>query len=81
MRVIVLLASQHRFVAAEAVLAELDEARRALSPSGIELSAMLLGNPDEQHLRSLLEFAELLGLDVHVTSPDGRQFAPALLIG
>ncbi|MGB8862240.1 MAG: methyltransferase [Ilumatobacteraceae bacterium] len=81
MRVIVLLASQHRFVAAEAVLAELDEARRALSPSGIELSAMLLGNPDEHHRRALLEFAELLGLDVHVTSPDGRQFAPALLIG
>ena len=43
MRVTVLLASQHRFAAAQPVLAELDEARRALAPSGIEVSALLLG--------------------------------------
>lgn len=43
MRVTVLLASQHRFVAAQPVLAELDESRRALAPSGIVLHALLLG--------------------------------------
>ena len=43
MRVTVLLASQHRFVAAAPVLAELEEARRALAPSGIDVRAVLLG--------------------------------------
>jgi 2-polyprenyl-3-methyl-5-hydroxy-6-metoxy-1,4-benzoquinol methylase len=77
----VLLASQHRFVAAEAVLAELDEARRTLLPSGIELTALLLGGPDDQHHTSLLDFAALLGMPVATLVLDGPDFAPALLTG
>jgi 2-polyprenyl-3-methyl-5-hydroxy-6-metoxy-1,4-benzoquinol methylase len=80
-RVSVLLASQHRFLAAEAVLAELDEARRTLLPSGIELSAQLLGDPDGPHRSELLEFAALLGLPVQILPLDGPDFAPALLRG
>ena len=47
MRVTVLLASQHRFAAAQPVLAELDEARRALAPSGLEVHELLLGTGAE----------------------------------
>lgn len=81
MRVTVLLASHHRFGAAEAVLAELDEARRALQPSGIELRALLLGVRDEQQHSALLDFAALLGLPVDTIAVDGAAFAPALLRG
>lgn len=41
----VLLASQHGFVAAEPVLAELDDAHRALAAEGIELAPLLLDDP------------------------------------
>ena len=81
MRVTVLLASQQHFVAAEAVLAELDEARRALAPSGIELSTLVLGTPQDQHAQSLVEFAERLGLPLGTVAADGLSFAPALLEG
>lgn len=81
MRVKVLLASQHRFVAAAAVLAELDEARRVLEPSGIELSALLLGTPSVQQGATPLDFAERLGLPLSLLTFDGIAFAPALLEG
>ena len=41
----VLLASQHGFVAAEPVLAELGEARRALAHDGVDLTPLLLDDP------------------------------------
>ena len=80
MRVKVLLASQNRFVAAAAVLAELDEARRVLEPSGIELSALLLGAPAGDDV-SPLDFADRLGLPLGLVTFDGNAFAPALLEG
>ena len=43
MLVRVLLASQHGFAAAEPVLAELDDARRALSSQQVDLQVTLLG--------------------------------------
>ena len=81
MRVKVLLASQNRFVAAAAVLAELDEARRVLEPSGIELSALLLGAPAGDDDVSPLDFADRLGLPLGLVTFDGNAFAPALLEG
>jgi SAM-dependent methyltransferase len=45
-RVTVLLASQHHFAAAQPVLAELDEARRVLAPSGLEVDQVLVGDGD-----------------------------------
>ena len=81
MRVTVLLASQQRFVAAAAVLAELDEARRALAPSGLELSALLLGTPQDDHVQSLVEFATRLQLPLGQVATEDLDFAPALLEG
>lgn len=81
MRVTVLLASQNRFAFSEAVLAELDEARRTLLPSGIDLSAVLLGDPAVQHRTSLLAFAERLGVTLDILPIVGADFAPALLDG
>jgi len=79
----VLLTSGHRFVAIEPVLAELDEARRALAPSGVDVSACLLGQPaDEQ---GALAFAERVGLAVSVRAADepadDTQLGVALLDG
>ncbi|MDO8363836.1 MAG: methyltransferase domain-containing protein [Actinomycetota bacterium] len=81
MRVKVLLASQHRFLAAQPVLAELDEARRALAPSGIELSATLLGSPAVRDGDDPLAFAARLGLPTETLASGDGEFAPALLAG
>ncbi|MCY7299281.1 MAG: methyltransferase domain-containing protein [Ilumatobacteraceae bacterium] len=81
MRVLVLLASQHRFAAAEPVLAELDEARRALLPSGIHLSAMLLTAMPDDLIESPTEFAKHLELPLELLSTGSTEFAPALLAG
>ena len=81
MRVTVLLASQRRFAAAEPVLAELDEARRALLPSGIDLNAVLLGGADDRHRARLVSLGEQLGLEVSVPPAAEENFAAALLGG
>ncbi len=81
MRVTVLLASQRRFAAAEPVLAELDEARRALLPSGVELSAVLLGGVDDLHRERLLTHASQLGIEVSIPQVAEDDFASALLGG
>ncbi len=80
MRVVVVLTSQRRFSTAAPVLAELDEARRALLPSGIELCALLLGAVDD-HRDSLLALAEQLGLPTSVQQDHDEHFASALLDG
>lgn len=83
MRVTVLLASQHRFAAAEPVLAELDEARRALAPSGIEVTALLLGATSDE-AQGPHEVAARLGLPLgSVAGGAGAEpgFAAALLAG
>ncbi len=66
-------------MAVEPVLAELDEARRALEPSGIRLSATLLG--DAATGTTPIDHAKRLGLDLEVLSPGGVGFATALLDG
>lgn len=73
------MASQHGFVAAAPVLAELDEARRVLAPSGVELSATLLGRPRD--MAAAAGFAEQLGLPLEVQPADDTNFAAALLAG
>jgi 2-polyprenyl-3-methyl-5-hydroxy-6-metoxy-1,4-benzoquinol methylase len=79
MLVRVLLASQHGFVAAEPVLAELDEARRALRPSGVDIEASILGRPrDADAARA---FATRLELPLELLDVDGTNFATALLDG
>jgi SAM-dependent methyltransferase len=79
MLVRVLLASQHGFVAAEPVLAELDEARRALAPSGVDVSAALLGAPRDA--AAATAFAAQLGLPLELIDVDATNFATALLDG
>ncbi len=79
MLVRVLLASQHGFVAVEPVLAELDEARRALAPSGLELSATFLGEPVDGTRPE--QFAARLGLSLGRLTPSESGFAAALLEG
>ena len=78
MRVQVLLASQHRFVAIEPVLAELDEARRALEPSGLDLEATLLGELASSV--DPLAFAANLGLPLRLL-PARESLPQALLAG
>ena len=75
----VMLASQHGFVAVEPVLAELDEARRALAPSGIEMSVTMLGRPADEQASTAL--AERLGLPLVYLAPVGAGFAAALFAG
>jgi 2-polyprenyl-3-methyl-5-hydroxy-6-metoxy-1,4-benzoquinol methylase len=79
MLVRVLLASQHGFVAAEPVLAELDEARRALAPSGVTLGATILGAPRDPD--AVVTFAAKLGISLELLAVDGTNFATALLDG
>lgn len=82
MRVRVLLSSQHRFVALEPVLAELDEARRALAPSDLVLSATLLGQPLDP--AATADFAARLGLPLtvlDVPATDREELPGALLAG
>ena len=79
MLVRVLLASQHGFVAAEPVLAELDEARRALEPSGVALQATILGSPRDPE--AVVAFSSRLGLSLELLAVDGTNFATALLDG
>lgn len=79
MLVRVLMASQHGFVAATPVLAELDEARRVLAPSGIELTATLLGRPRDT--AAAADVASSLGLQLDLRSADDTNFAAALLAG
>lgn len=76
-------ASHHRFSALEPVLAELDEARRALAPSGLELSVVLLAPPqhaDDAHAASLA-LAGQLGLDLRILPTSTDDFGRALLDG
>ncbi|MEN9644836.1 MAG: hypothetical protein RL238_1505 [Actinomycetota bacterium] len=73
------MASQHGFVSVEPVLAELDEARRALAPSGIEVSATLLGRPRDPE--GALSFARTLGMELDWLAPAGTGFGAALLDG
>jgi len=75
----VLLASQHQFASVAPVLAELDEARRALAPSGIDVSATLLGRPRDP--AAATSFAATLGMPLDWTSPAGDGFGAALLDG
>jgi SAM-dependent methyltransferase len=75
----VLLASPHRFLAVEPVLAELDEARRTLEHSGFLVTATLLGEPDTGTRPA--EFAKSLGLELGHVSPAQPGFAGALLDG
>ncbi len=79
MLVRVLLASQHGFASVQPVLAELDEARRALRPSGLDVSAGLLGRPRD--LDAATTFAATLGLPLDVLAPSGEGFGAALLDG
>lgn len=79
MLVRVLLASPHRFLAVEPVLAELDEARRTLEHSGFRLTATLLGEPAAGTRPA--EFSKELGLELTILSPAGPGFAGALLDG
>jgi SAM-dependent methyltransferase len=73
------LASPHHFRAVEPVLAELDEARRTLEPSGFRLTATLLGVPATGSRPT--EFAKQLGLELGQLSPAEPGFASALLEG
>ena len=81
MRVAVLLASHHGFAAASAVIAELDEARRALAPGGIDLGAIVVGVGPER-AEQIRTIATPLGLRV-LTAPAaaGDGFAAHLLDG
>ena len=79
MLVNVLLASQHGFASVEPVLAELDEARRALAPSGIDVAATLLGRPRDP--AAATSFATRLGLALDWLQPSGDGFGAALLDG
>ena len=80
MHVRVLLASANGFVAAEPVLAELDAARRELAPSGVRLSAMLLGAPGAS-VPDPVEVAARLGFDLEVRSTLEAGTVAALLDG
>jgi 2-polyprenyl-3-methyl-5-hydroxy-6-metoxy-1,4-benzoquinol methylase len=75
----VLLASQHGFASVEPVLAELDEARRALEPSGLLLSATMLGTPLGGD--APFEYAARIGLPLTQRARAGEGFAATLLDG
>lgn len=79
MLVRVLLASQHGFAAVEPVLAELDEARRALEPSDIQLSATMMG--EAVAAGAAVAHAARLGIPLTQLSPTGDGFADTLLDG
>jgi len=66
-------------VAIEPVLAELDEARRALAPSGVALSATLLGQPVDDTIP--LAFATRLGLPLDCLTPSSPGLVASLLEG
>ena len=66
-------------MAAAPVLAELDEARRVLAPSGIDLTATLLGRPRDT--AAAATFAAELGLPLDLLPADAGNFATALLAG
>ena len=79
MLVRVLLASQAHFAAVAPVLAELDEARRALEPSDILVDAQLLGelaDPPATHL-----VANRLGLPLTINRDAPSGFAQGLMAG
>ena len=75
----VLLASLHGFPAIEPVLAELDEARRALAPSDVQLTATMMGRPVNG--TAAAAFAARLGLPLSELSPTGAGSAATLLDG
>ncbi len=75
----VLLASPHRFLAVEPVLAELDEARRVLEHSGFTVTATLLGEPAAG--TGPFDFAQQLGLELGHLPPTTPGFSGALLDG
>ena len=66
-------------MAIEPVLAELDEARRALAPSGVALSATLLGQPVDDTIP--LAFATRLGLPLDCLTPSSPGLVASLLEG
>lgn len=82
MLVRVLLASQHGFAAAEPVLAELDEARRALASQEVQLAVTMLGRdtPDglgfAEALRSGFALALAEGADAIVSLDADGQHDP-----
>ena len=80
MTVRVLLASANGFVAAEPVLAELDTARRELAPSGVVLSATLLGSPGPT-VRDPIEVATRLGFVLEVRDDVQPGTVAALMTG
>ena len=67
-------------MAIEPVLAELDDARRALLPSGIEVSALLLGTPASA-APDPAEFAKRLGLPFEQLEPQAGGLVAALREG
>ncbi len=77
-RVQVLLVSQHRFIAVEPVLAELDEARRALAPSGFDLVAEMVGDQGDPVGSAPLDLAKRLGLELRMAA-DVPGLAPVAL--
>ena len=79
MLVRVLLASQADFAAVAPVLAELDEARRALEPSDILIDAQLLGKLAD--LAATEQVASRLGLPLTVNSASPSGFAQSLMTG
>ena len=81
MRIHVLLVSEHRFVAVEPVLAELDEARRALEPSGLHLVGTLLGEPRVHVGHEPLEVAKRLGLELDILTLPEQALVSSLLSG
>jgi SAM-dependent methyltransferase len=80
-RIHVLLVSHHRFVAIEPVLAELDEARRALEPSGLHLVATIIGEPRTQAGHEPLEVAKRLGLELDILTLPDQALVSSLLVG
>lgn len=66
-------------MAIEPVLAELDEARRALAPSGVSLSATLLGQPVDDTVP--LAFATRLGLPLDCLTTSSTGLVASLLEG
>jgi SAM-dependent methyltransferase len=78
-RAIVLLTSEHRFAAIEPVLAELDEARRALSPSGVDLHVVAVTPEPSSRLGT--ELARRLGLRFDTLTSDPRELESAVLRG
>lgn len=81
MRVHALLVSQYHFVAVEPVLAELDEARRALAPSGVDLVASLVGEAREQVRTDALHAAGRLGLPLDILTVEPPSLVAELVAG